>query len=116
MLLDGSHYLLDFLLESQIEHAISFVEHCVSEARKVEILSLHVVLDASSGTNENIDASPELVGLVVDRNATVNGEHVKFSFRVFECIQLFGNLHGKLARWRKNHGKGFTLTECPILP
>jgi hypothetical protein len=70
-----------------------------------------VVLDASSGTNENINASPELVSLVVDGHSTVNGEHVIFSFRVFECIELFGNLQGQFAGGSQNHSEGFALTK-----
>jgi hypothetical protein len=39
------------------------------------------------------------------------GEHVIFSFRVFECIELFGNLQGQFAGGSQNHSEGFALTK-----
>jgi len=58
VLLDCSHNLFDVFFEAKVEHSISLVKNCVAQTRKVEVFPLHVVLHASSGTNENINASP----------------------------------------------------------
>jgi len=55
--LDSAHNLLDILLETQVQHNVSFVEHGHLEGAEIEVFAFHVVLDAPSGSNENVNST-----------------------------------------------------------
>lgn len=64
--LDRVNDLFDIFFEAKVQHLICFVKHRHFEAGKVKVSSFHVIFDASSGSNKNIDSATESPSLVID--------------------------------------------------
>jgi len=60
---DSSHDFLNVLFEAKIKHDVSFIEDCEFEIVKFEVSALHMVLNASCGSNEYVDTTSQLCSL-----------------------------------------------------
>ncbi len=62
-----------------------------------------MVKDSTCSPYKNVYSSTELVSLILDGNATVDGKYIVLSFVVFESIELLGHLESELSCRSKHH-------------
>ena len=72
VLFDFTHNLLDILLETKVEHLISLVEHNHLQAAEVKIFALHMIDNSTACAHKNVNASPQMIGLLVERGSSVH--------------------------------------------
>jgi len=58
-----------------------------------------MILDSSSGSNEKIYASFQLVSLVLDTDTTIYSDNSELIFMVLQFSKLIRDLNGKLPGW-----------------
>jgi hypothetical protein len=67
--------LLDVVEEAEVEHPVGFVEHQRADAGQLELLALGEVEEAAGGTDDDLDALVERLGLRLVRDAAVDRQH-----------------------------------------
>ena len=102
--LNGVHDLFNIFLETEVEHLIGLVEDGIPQRGEVKVASPHVVNDATTGADENVDSASQLVSLIVHTGASVDGQNVVLLLIILQCCEFFGNLDGKFASRGQNHG------------
>jgi len=112
---DRVHNLFDVLLEAKVEHLISFVENSKLKARKVKVSAFHVIHDSATGSDEDVDTTSELVGLLIEASATIDSQNVVFTLVVPEGAEFFGNLESELSSRGQYHSLGFSLAKGTLL-
>lgn len=90
--LDLPENLVDVFLESELEHLVGFIEDDGLDAAEVNVSSLDVIQDTSSGSDEEVDSASELSGLVLDRHTTVDSESLVLVLRVLQSGEFSGDL------------------------
>ena len=73
-----------------------------------------MIYDSSACSNENVNASPELVGLIFNVGASVDCENIVFTVILLEGVEFFGDLKGKLSGWCQNHGLWLALAKSAL--
>lgn len=96
---DCFHDLLNILLETLIEHLICLVEHNRSQFLEVNVLSLNMVKDSSSGSYKELDAVFKLPLLVLNRYASVDCDDIELLLIVSQLFKLVGDLECQLSCW-----------------
>lgn len=91
-ILDCLHDFLYILLETHIQHLISFIEYYSLQLLKTDILSFNVVQDSSSGTNKELNSVLELPSLLLNWHTSVHCNYVVFSFRVSQLLEFIADL------------------------
>jgi len=56
-----------------------------------------MIEDSTCGTDENIDARPELLDLVLNVDSTVNSDNLKLIVIMFKFLHLIGHLKCKFS-------------------
>jgi hypothetical protein len=92
--------VLNVLLEPQVEHLVSLVQHCEPQRAEVEVASFHVIFDAACRANKNVDSFTELRCLAVDVDTAINSQYVVLLWVVFQLVKLFSNLQRQFSGWR----------------
>lgn len=115
VLFDFTHNLLDILLKTKVEHLISLVKHNHLQAAEVKIFALHMIDNSTARTHKNVNASPQMISLLVERGSSVHRKDLEFSFTVFQRLEFFGDLEGELAGRSQNHGQWLALSEKFLL-
>ena len=93
----------DVFFEAEIQHLISLIQDSVFQVREVKVLALDMVNDTAASTNENIDTTSQLVGLLVDVATSVDCEHIILAVVELECLQFFCDLKSKLSCGSQDH-------------
>ena len=75
-----------------------------------------MVNHTTASTDENINTSSELVGLLFNIRAAINCENIKFAFVVPEGVEFFRDLEGELSGWCQNHGHWLALAKGAFFP
>ena len=70
-----------------------------------------MIYDSTACSDENVDASPELVSLVFNVGASVDCQNIVFTVILLEGVQFFRDLEGKLSCWGQNHGHRLALAK-----
>ena len=89
--------MVDVLLEALLEHDISLIKDQRLEAIELNVASLDVIFDPTSGSNEKIDTIFELSGLIHNRNTTVDSDNSELLRVVLQLGELICDLNRKLA-------------------
>lgn len=74
-----------------------------------------MIENSPRSTNEYIYTLPELIGLIINRDTSIDCEDVVFIFVMFLRIKFFCNLKGKLSGRSKNHCLDFTVSQSLVL-
>ena len=85
-------YLVDFLFEALFEHLVSLVKNDGLESGEINIAPLNVVEHSSAGSHEEVDASSEHPGLVINVDSTIDGQTFELLGMVLQLLQLILNL------------------------
>lgn len=101
---DCVHNLFDVLLEAKVEHLISLVKNGKSKTSEVKVSTLHVINDSTAGSDEDVDTTSKLVGLLIDVSATIDCQDIEFTLVVPEGVKFFGDLESKLSGRGQDHG------------
>ena len=101
---DRVHNLFDVLLEAKVEHLISLVKNGKSKTSEVKVSTLHVINDSTAGSDEDVDTTSKLVGLLIDVSATIDCQDIEFTLVVPEGVKFFGDLESKLSGRGQDHG------------
>lgn len=112
---DIVHNLFYILLEAKLEHLVSLVQDDSSHVREVEVLSLNMVENSTSGANEDVNTPSELISLLVNRNTTVHSEDIVLLLIVLKCVELLRDLKSKLTSRRKYHALDLATAKCLAL-
>jgi len=64
---------VNIFLEAQLEHDICFVEHNCLKVAEVDVASLDVIEYSTCGTNQDVDARPQLPCLIIDTDTAIDG-------------------------------------------
>ena len=83
---DCVHNFLNVLLETQVEHLIGFVENSKLEACEIKVSPFHMIDHPTTSSDENVNAPSQLVSLIFNVSAAINGEHVVFSIVLLEGV------------------------------
>ena len=75
-----------------LEHLIGFVKNDGLESREIDISSFDVIEDSTTSANKEVDTTAESSCLVVDIDATVDSQRVKFVLTVLQFSKLILNL------------------------
>lgn len=94
-----SQDLLNVLLETHVQHHISFVEHESFQLRKVNVFSLDVIENSTGGSDEQIDSTLELASLVLDTDSSVDGHDRKLCWIMLKLVAFFRDLNGQFSSW-----------------
>ena len=114
--LDSVHNLFNVLFETKVEHLVSLIEDSIPESSEIEVTSLHMINHTTAGTDENVNTSSELVGLLFNIRATVYCKNIILTVVVLEGVEFFRDLEGELSSWCQNHGHWFALAKSTFFP
>jgi hypothetical protein len=92
-----SEDLVDIFLKSELEHLIGFIENNRLNATEIDVASLKMVKDTTSSTNEEIDSTSEISGLVLDRHSTVDSKSTVFRLMMLQSTKFSRNLNNEIA-------------------
>jgi hypothetical protein len=91
-LLNTSKDFVDIFLKSKLEHLVGFIENNSLNATEINVASLKMVKDTASSTNEEIDSTSEISGLVLDRHSTVDSKSTVFRLMMLQSTEFSRNL------------------------
>lgn len=78
--------LVDILFKTKLEHHISLVKDKRLHLGEVDVSSLNVIKNSSSGSNKKIDSTSKLVSLVVNWNTTIHSHNSE----LLRCVLQLG--------------------------
>lgn len=97
-----SENFVDVLFEAEFEHLISFVKHQSLDTTEVDVSSVDVIENSTSRSNEEINSVPELSGLILNVDSSVDSHNSELAVEMFEFFDLFGNLNGEFSGWSQH--------------
>ena len=102
--------MLYIFFKSKFEHNICFIEDHWFEIRKVDISSFNMVFDSSSGANEKIDSSLQMIGLVRDTRSSIYCYDSELIITVFHFGELSSDLDRQFSSWGQDN---WLNSSCP---
>mmetsp|Transcript_12754 Transcript_12754/g.21517 ORF Transcript_12754/g.21517 Transcript_12754/m.21517 type:complete len:215 (-) Transcript_12754:247-891(-) len=108
--------MVHVLLEAELEHNVGLVEHEGLEVAEINVLPFDVVKNPTGRADEDIDAASELADLVIDVDASVDGDDLELVVPVLELVELIGDLYGKLASGGQDDGLELIVSHLTLFP
>jgi hypothetical protein len=86
------------LLETTREHLIGFIHDKDTKVVSLENIALHHIMDTAGSTNDNVDATLELLDVLLDTGATNTSMHVNAGI-LTDGLDYESNLHREFSGW-----------------
>ena len=88
-------YLVNLLFEALLQHLIGLVKNDGLKCWKVDVTSLDVIKDSTTGTDEKVDTMSKGSCLVLNVNTTVDCQWLELIWMVLQLSQFILNLMSK---------------------
>ena len=85
--------MINIFFKTKFKHDISFIQDQSFQSWKIDISSFDMIFDPSSGSNEKIDASLQLVGLIHHADSTIDSHDSKLIFMMLKFRQFISDLY-----------------------
>lgn len=112
---DGFEDRVDVLLEAELEHLIGLIEHDTLEITEVNVAAVDVVEDTTGGTDEDVNTVTKLARLIVDADATINGQNFELVVVMLDLLELATDLQGELSGGSQDDSLDASVTELLVL-
>ena len=97
--------------ESEVEHAIRFIQHDDLDLVELEYALLEIVNDSAGRADQDIHTILDVTALFLIIGAAI-GERDRISRVLAEDLCVLGDLHGQFARRRQNEDPGLLFMLC----
>jgi len=95
--------LVNVFLETKLEHLICFVENKGFKICKINVSSLNMIQNSTSGTNKDIDTTSELSDLFINIDSTIHSDNFEFIIIMLQLFNFLGYLQSKFSSWGKHN-------------
>ena len=89
--------MFDVLFESKFEHHVCLIKDHRLEIGKVDIPSLDMIFDSSSGTHEKVDSPLETISLVLDIHSSIYRNYPELIITMLHFGELVSYLNGQFS-------------------
>lgn len=113
--LDEAQDIFNVFLEAELKHLIGLIEDHSLDSGEINVSTVQVIKNATSGSNEDFATTLQLMGLLLNADTAVNGRTSVLQRVMLNLSEDFRHLDGQLTGGGQHDGLGLAAANVVVL-
>lgn len=109
-----SENIINIFFETKFKHLICFIKHDSLQVSKINVTTLNMIKNTTSGSDENVHTISELACLVFNWHSTIHSEYIKFIWEMAQFSDFIAYLDSKFTSRCQTYGLDFARAELLV--